>query len=157
MTDPASTPSDEVEPEQPAAPHDRRLFNGGVVLLALTLAYYAFNAQVDSSTELFEGLAMIVLAVMPALLWARRATFEFPVFEVFMLTGMQLYALPLLNGQGELETYSESVVEQAGAAVLFSNHRDFHLCRDPRVILASRLFGQTRSFLTISANFSAMV
>jgi hypothetical protein len=56
---------------------------------------------------------------MPALLWARRASFEFPVFEVFMLTGIQLYALPLLNGQGEFETYSESVVTQSAAAVLF--------------------------------------
>ncbi|HEV8073858.1 MAG TPA: hypothetical protein VGP21_06985, partial [Opitutaceae bacterium] len=121
MTDPASTPSDEVEPEpeRPAIPHDRRLFNGGIVLLALTLAYYSFNAQVDSSVELFEGLVIIVLAAMPALLWARRASFEFPVFEVFMLTGIQLYALPLLNGQGEFETYSESVVTQSAAAVLF--------------------------------------
>ncbi len=116
MTDPSPT-LPEIEPE-PSAPPDRRLFNVGSALLILLLAYYAFNAQVSSATEVYEGLAMIVLAALPALMWARRATHEFPVFEVFMLTGINIYALPLLNGQSQLQAYSESVVTQAAAAVL---------------------------------------
>jgi hypothetical protein len=107
----------ESEPERPAPP-DRYFFRGGLVLLLATLGYYAFNAEVGSSTELYEGLAIIVLAALPALRWARRATHEFPVFEVFMLTGVNIYALPLLNGQSQLQTYSESVVTQAGVVVL---------------------------------------
>ncbi|HSY53226.1 MAG TPA: hypothetical protein VK785_02210 [Opitutaceae bacterium] len=119
MTDPTSISSDEVEPEpQPPVPPDRLLFRGGLALLALTLGYYAFNAEVSSPTELYEGLAIIVLAVLPSLMWAKRATHEFPVFEVFMLTGVNIYALPLLNGQSELQVYSESVVVQAAAVVL---------------------------------------
>src|SRR5579872_1574099 len=108
----------ESEPEQPAPP-DRHLFRVGLVLLGVALGYYAFNAAVGSSTELYEGLAIIVLAALPALRWAHRATHEFPVFEVFMLTGVNIYALPLLNGQSELAAFSESVVTQAGAVVLF--------------------------------------
>jgi hypothetical protein len=119
MADPSPLPPEaEPEPEQPAPP-DRALFRGGLALLILTLGYYVFNAEVSSVTELYEGLAIIVLATLPTLLWARRNTHEFPVFEVFMLTGVNIYALPLLNGQSELQTYSESVVEQAGAAVIF--------------------------------------
>ncbi|HXB02137.1 MAG TPA: hypothetical protein VNV15_04890 [Opitutaceae bacterium] len=118
MTDPASTPSDEVEPEPAAPPPDLNLFRGGLVLIALTLGYYSFNAEVSSSTAFYEGLAIIFLAALPALMWAKRATHGFPVFEVFMLTGANIYALPLLNGQSNLEAFSESVVTQAGAAVL---------------------------------------
>jgi len=117
MTDPSPS-RPESEPERPARP-DRRLFRGGLALLVIALVYYVFNAEVSSVTELYEGLAMIVLAALPALIWARHATHEFPVFEVFMLTGVNIYALPLLNGQNELRAYSESVVIQAGAAVLF--------------------------------------
>jgi hypothetical protein len=121
MTDPSPPPPEagpEPELTPPALP-DGGLFRGGLALLILTLGYYAFNAEVGSVTELYEGLAIIVLAALPTLLWARRATHEFPVFEVFMLTGVNIYALPLLNGQEQLQTYSESVVEQAGAAVIF--------------------------------------
>jgi hypothetical protein len=119
MADPSPTPPEsEPEPERPAPP-DRLLFRGGLALLVLTLGYYAFNAEVSSVTELYEGLAIIVLAMLPSLMWAQRTTHEFPVFEVFMLTGINIYALPLLNGQSELQAYSESVVEQAAAVVLF--------------------------------------
>jgi len=119
MADPSLPPPEaEPEPERPAPP-DRLLFRGGLALVALTLGYYAFNAEVSSATELYEGLAIIVLAMLPSLMWAQRATFEFPVFEVFMLTGVNIYALPLLNGQSELQVYPESVVTQAGAVVLF--------------------------------------
>jgi len=120
MNDSSSKPL-ETEPEsEPQAPlPDRNLFRGGLLLLVVTLGYYAFNAEVSAVTERYEGLAIIVLAALPALMWAKRATYEFPVFEVFMLTGINIYALPLLNGQSELQAYSESVVTQAGAAVLF--------------------------------------
>jgi hypothetical protein len=117
MTDTAST--DPETDAEPAPPPDRRLFRGGIVALAVTVGYYAFNAQVASVTELYEGLAIIVLASLPSLLWARRAAHSFPVFEIFMLTGVNIYALPLLNGQSQLQAYSESVVETAAAAVLF--------------------------------------
>ncbi|HXA14153.1 MAG TPA: hypothetical protein VNW23_03425 [Opitutaceae bacterium] len=118
MTDsPPTNPEAEQEPEQ-LAPPDGVLFRGGVALLVATLGYYAFNAEVSSPIELYEGLAMIVLAALPSLRWAQRATHEFPVFEVFMLTGVNIYALPLLNGQSQLQTYSESVVIQAAAVVL---------------------------------------
>jgi len=118
MTDFSSTnPENQQEPGRPALP-DRRLFYGGLALLGLTLGYYFFNAEVSSPAELDEGLAIIVLAALPALRWARRATYEFPVFEVFMLTGVNIYALPLLNGQSQLQIYSDAVVNQAASVVL---------------------------------------
>jgi len=119
MADPSSLlPDSEPELERPAPP-DRGLFRGGLLALVGTVGYYACYTKLSATTELYEGLAIIVLAALPALIWARRATHEFPVFEAFMLTGINIYALPLLNGQNELLTYSESVVEQAAAAVLF--------------------------------------
>ncbi len=118
MSDLPPTPLEiEQEPEQPVQP-DRRLFRGGLVLLALTLGYYAFNSNAGSTTELYQGLAIILLAALPALQWAKRASYEFPVFEVFMLTGVNIYALPLLNGQSQLQTYPESVVIEAASVVL---------------------------------------
>ncbi|HTQ30168.1 MAG TPA: hypothetical protein VMI53_03070 [Opitutaceae bacterium] len=119
MTDSVHPSPEETDHEPvPIPPPDRRLFRGGLILLAATLGYYAFNADTGSSTELYAGLAIIVLASLPALLWARRATYGFPVFEVFMLTGANIYALPLLNRQNELLTYPEPIVEQAAFAVL---------------------------------------
>jgi hypothetical protein len=121
MNDSSSEPQETETGSEPAAPTppDRYFFLGGLLLLVVTLGYYAFNAEVSSPTELYEGLAIIVLGALPALRWAQRATHEFPVFEVFMLTSINIYALPLLNGQSQLQTYSESVVTQAGAVVLF--------------------------------------
>lgn len=119
MTDPSSPPSDGAEHElERSVPRDRRLFRGGLALLAVMLGYYALNADTGSTTELYVGLAMIVLATLPALMWARRSTHEFPVFEVFMLTGVNIYALPLLDGQSELQLYPEPVIIQAALAVL---------------------------------------
>jgi hypothetical protein len=119
MTDPPLPPPEpEPEPEPPAPP-DRFLFRSALALLVLVLGYYAFYSNAGSTTELYEGLAIIVLAALPTLMWARHTTHGFPVFEVFMLTGITLYALPLLNGPDELDIYSESVVTQAAAAVLF--------------------------------------
>jgi hypothetical protein len=82
------------------------------------VCYYAVYAETSSAIELYQGLAIIVLAILPSLMWARRATYAFPVFEVFMLTGVNIYALPLLNGQSQLQIYPDSVVTQAAEVVL---------------------------------------
>ncbi len=118
MTEFPSAPPD-ADPElERVAPPDRRLYHGGLVLLAAALIYYGFNSNTASTTELYAGLTIIGLASLPALLWARRGTYEFPIFEVFMLTGVNIYALPLLNRQEELQGYADSVVMQAALAVI---------------------------------------
>jgi len=82
------------------------------------LAYYAYAAKVSNPLHLAFGLLMIVGAALPALLWAKRADFRFPVFEVFMLTGINTYAIPLLNGHEQLVLYSEEHISSAAFAIV---------------------------------------
>ena len=49
---------------------------------------------------------------------AERADFRFPVFEVFMLTGINTYAIPLLSGHEQLALYSDDNITAAAFAIL---------------------------------------
>lgn len=97
----------------------RRAFNLSVTALALLLGYFAFRAEVRTDTHLMLGLLIAVLATGPALAWVRRDNSSLPVFEVFMLTGLNAYALPLLNGHESLVFYSDGDITTATLAVVF--------------------------------------
>jgi hypothetical protein len=61
---------------------------------------------------------MVFFALLPCLLWARRGTAQLPVFEVLMLTTVNTYALPLLNGHAELRIYPPEIVTQCAYVVI---------------------------------------
>ncbi len=96
----------------------RRLFGLGVLGLAVGLGYYTYNAKVVDPLHLYLGQIMIVLAALPSLLWARRARYGLPLFEVFMLTGLNTYAIPLLSGHQALKRFEPDAITTAALGVV---------------------------------------
>ncbi len=96
----------------------RRLFTLGVGVAALAISYYTSIAVVDDPFHLYLGQAIIVFALLPAMLWARRAKFGLPLFETFMLTGLNTYAIPLLSGHEALGHFDSSTITFAALGVI---------------------------------------
>lgn len=96
----------------------RGIFVGGVIGLLAIEAYYAYTAEVRDPIHLQIALAMLFLAALPGLLWAKRGRASLPVFETLMLTTANAYALPLLNGHHELIFYRPEDITSAALAVL---------------------------------------
>src|SRR4051812_1633437 len=96
----------------------RRLFSTGLLVLATALCYYAFTAKVEDPIHKWFGLLIIVGASIPALVWAKRNDNRFPVFEVFMLTGVNTYAVPLLSGHSQLKLYPLQTITTAAFCIL---------------------------------------
>lgn len=127
-----NSPSSAAAPVKPASevggvsevPKSRRVkqgnnfFRWGLIGLAGAVMYYAYSAKVEDPLHLYIGLLMIVGAALPALMWAKRADFSFPVFEVFMLTNINTYAIPLLSGHQALQMYDSETITTAGFGVL---------------------------------------
>jgi hypothetical protein len=97
---------------------NHRLFNFGLVSVAVLLGYFAYNGSVDDPLHLYLGLLMIIGATLPALLWARKNDQRFPVFEVMMLTGVNTYAIPLLSGHEQLQAYSASTITSSAIGIV---------------------------------------
>ncbi len=100
------------------AERGRRLFQTGLVLLAGTLTYLAYAANVDDVIHLYLGLIMFALAAIPSLLWARAGGSRFPVFETILLLCANAYALPVLNASDQLAAYSSDVITRASLTVI---------------------------------------
>jgi hypothetical protein len=96
----------------------KSLFAYGVAGIAAGTVYYAYRAEVSDPFQLYLGIAMIILAVLPSLLWAKRARFGLPLFEVFMLTGINTYAIPLLSGHQALSAFKPDVITKAAIGVV---------------------------------------
>ena len=94
------------------------LFYTGLISLGLAASYYAYNAKVEEALHLYLGELILIVAAIPCLLWARRKDSAFPVFEVFMLTCANTYAVPLLTGHQGLALYDDTVITRAAIAVL---------------------------------------
>ena len=100
------------------APDRQRAFAASALALAALLSYFLFKAEVRTSTHLLLGLLIAFLATGPALAWVKRARSSLPVFEVFMLTGLNAYAMPLLNGHESLMLYGDADITTAALAVV---------------------------------------
>jgi hypothetical protein len=106
----------------PEAPAPRRtkpsqLASIGSLALALALAYFALSAKTTNIVHTYLGLLIFSAAALPGLLWAKRGNYSFPVFEVFMLTGINTYAIPLLTGHSQLVHYSDDTIVTAAFAI----------------------------------------
>ncbi|HLP26606.1 MAG TPA: hypothetical protein VK477_13075 [Acidobacteriota bacterium] len=105
-------------PRRAGEPEDRSLFRIGLGgLVALTI-YYAYSAVVEDPLHLYFGLMILALGCLPALLWARGDSKPFPIFETFMLTSVNAYAIPLLSGHQQLGSYPSEVITTAALGVL---------------------------------------
>ena len=112
---------DDAQPASPSAANPawgRGLFVAGVAGVAGLQVYFLSSAEVRDPLHLPIGLAILFLATLPGLLWAKRGRASLPVFEILMLTTANAYALPLLNGHQELIFYIPEDVTAAGWAVL---------------------------------------
>lgn len=94
------------------------LFLAGLAGTAGAILYYSLKADVADPAHLFFGQAMFVLAMLPALAWAKRGEFGLPLFEAFMAPGANTFAIPLLNGHKSLHMYSVDTITTAALAVL---------------------------------------
>jgi hypothetical protein len=128
ISDPPSPPRPDPAPDLPAPTSvqtwtDRQssvLFRSGVIGTLVLLAYFAVVAQVEDPLHRYQGLTMIVLSLLPGLAWARRPDTAFPMFQTFMMTGLNSFAIPLLAGHEQLVRYPpESVSAAAWGVILF--------------------------------------
>ncbi len=110
------TPSPIVPPVSAAA--SRRLFRLGVGAVVAAAAYFLYSTPLTDPVEIALGLAILVLAALPALRWAREAQPHFPAFEIFMLTAVSFYAAPMLGGREDVFAFSDRDVTSAAIAVV---------------------------------------
>lgn len=96
-----------------------KLFIVGVLGLAVVLVYYGYTSKLQDPLLLYVGLFILILAVLPSLLWARRGGGQLPAFEVLMLTTANAYGLPLLTGHVQLKAYDLETISTAAFAILF--------------------------------------
>lgn len=96
------------------------LFRSGLIATFALCGYFAFVADVEDPIHRYQGLAILILSVLPGLRWARRQESAFPVFQTFMITGLNSFALPLLSGHELLRVYPvDSVTAAAWGVILF--------------------------------------
>lgn len=96
----------------------RRLFTIGLGLLTAMLVVLVYKAKTNDPVQIFQGLVIIVLSILPSLFWARTGGSRFPVFEVITLLCANAYGMPLLNATEQLAGYSDEVISRAGWTVI---------------------------------------
>ena len=114
MSPPPPTPA--VEPAASAS--SQKLFKLGVAAIVAVCAYLTYITPLKDPLEIALGLGMVVLGALPALQWARLSRPYFPAFEIFMLTGINFYAVPMLMGQEDVFSFSDRIVNSAGLAII---------------------------------------
>ena len=116
--DPLETLENGVTTPDPAASY--RLFQFGCGALALAIAWCLYRTGGDVGIDTLLGLGILVLAAIPALLWAKNRRTWFPAFEIACLTCITFYAIPLLTTRrGHAEFRPEVVTESAFLVVLY--------------------------------------
>ncbi len=60
-------------------PADQRMFKVGLGCVVAMGAYFVYNWRSDDIFHLYQGLMIFSLAVLPALLWAKRGDGGFPL------------------------------------------------------------------------------
>ncbi len=96
----------------------KTLFKAAILGAALVCVYYGLTARVANPLQLYEGMLILVMSMLPSLLWAKNGGAQIPMFEVLMLTGANTFALPLLSGNKSLFSYSDSIIDFAALTVL---------------------------------------
>ena len=117
---PANAPQADVRSNQLSADEvkARRLFITLLILTAGLVGYYSYRAQVSDPIHLYQGVTIMVLALLPGVLWSRHPTQQFPTFEGFLVTFANSYAIPLLSGQTQLTIYAPEVITSAAWGVI---------------------------------------
>jgi hypothetical protein len=120
----------------------RQLYRTGVAALVVGIIALIRTSEVSDPGILAAGTAILVLGALPALNWARQAHAYFPVFEMFMLTSIPFYAVPLLIGHRQVLEFSDAATWQAALATVL-----FQLC-------AIATFSRTRRSVVRSSSLT---
>jgi hypothetical protein len=96
----------------------QRLHRLGLVSLIAACGWLYVRSPLKDPLLIGSGIGIVVLSAWPMLEWARHLRPWFPVFEIFMLTTINFYALPLLAGHPAVFAFSDAVTSQAAAGVL---------------------------------------
>ncbi len=96
----------------------RQLFQFGLSAGVAIMLYYAVTAKVQDPLHLYLGEGIIALSILPGLRWAKQARYGLPLFEMFMLTNISTYAIPMLSAQQEITGYDADTVTKSALAVL---------------------------------------
>lgn len=102
----------------PNARTSRQLFRVGALALVVALVWLVNTSNHQNVLLIAAGAAVLVLAALPALEWARRGQAYFPVFEMFMLTCVPFYAVPLLSGHPDVLQFPARALSEASFAML---------------------------------------
>ena len=108
----------ELKTEQEMRRRGRRLFRIELAATIAAMIYFGYNSQAGNAVQIYLGLGIMALSVLPTLLWAKRARYGLPVFEVFMLTGANTYAIPMLAGRQDIGFFGNDVIVSAGFGVI---------------------------------------
>ena len=95
-----------------------RLFQIGLLGLVIACVWLGWATPLENFTQIFIGLTMMILSALPALSWARHGRHWFPSFEIFLLTTINFYAIPLLLENTNLAPFTPQVITESGFIVL---------------------------------------
>lgn len=76
-----------------------QLFQSGLAAAVGGLFLLVYRSESNDAVILTAGAIMFILGAYPALQWARKSEPHFPSFEMFMLTTIPFYSVPLLSGR----------------------------------------------------------
>lgn len=96
----------------------QRFFNTVLFLGVIALAYFGLTAKIEDPFLLYQGLLILALSLLPAILWTRFLGQQFPTFETFLFTFSNSFAIPLLTGHRQLAAYTEDVIGKAAWGVI---------------------------------------
>ena len=94
-----------------------RLFNVSALTMGAALAYLSLKANVADPLHLYLGQIMFVLAVLPALVWAKRGNTACRSSRPSCSRGSIPSPYLLLNGHQTLQQYSPETITTAAFAV----------------------------------------
>lgn len=108
--------ADSLQPPDPRT--SRQLFQLGCLGLVAAVVGLVHQSPLQDPILLALGSLVVIFGAIPALNWARKGDAHFPVFEVFMLTGIPFYGISLLSGHPDVLTFSDGATAQAAGAIL---------------------------------------
>jgi hypothetical protein len=95
-----------------------RLYRFGLVGLIVACGWLYVQSPLKDPLLIGSGIGIVVLGAWPMLEWARHSRPWFPAFEIFMLTTINYYALPLLAGHPAVLAFSDAATWKAATGVL---------------------------------------
>jgi hypothetical protein len=95
-----------------------RLFQQALIATAAMVGALWWTAVNTHEWTFYLGVAICVLALLPALVWTRAMGHNYPIFEIFIATNLTSYGLPLLTEHDAVALFDEQVRQEAALVVV---------------------------------------